>query len=144
MDKKIRSLVFILNSRGIRTTGSCEGHIDHGAPAPWVKVTPSAKTSRPILRKISRYLDEFYVDRTVPDDVHLVVQKAHSGFWIHNGGEAYDRWRAFVNECVEKIKRGEKMQSYIDSRERGRRSKRLALYQKEMKRFAQFLKAVRR
>ncbi|SRR5216684_3244144 len=140
MDKKIRTLVSILNHRGIKTTGSCEGHVDHGAPAPWVKVTSSAAGTKYVLRAMSRYLDAFYANRIVPNDVRLVVRKARSGFWIHNGGDAYDRWRAFVNESVERIRRGEKIRSYIDARERSRRSKRLPAYQEEARGFAKFLK----
>src|ERR1700681_834459 len=97
MDKKIRPVISILNSLGIPTTGSCQGHIDHGAPAPWIKVTPTrARDFTPMLRKVKAHLRDFYENRTVPDDARIVTQKANSGFWVHNGGGSYDHWRAFV------------------------------------------------
>jgi hypothetical protein len=140
VDQKIRGIVSLLNFRGIRTTGSCEGHITHGAPAPWVKVTPPKARSASVLRKTSRYLNAFYAQRTVRDDVRLVIQKANSGFWIHNGGDGYNRWRTFVNENVAKIRGGEKVKTYIDSKERARRSKKLPIYQEEIKAFAEFMR----
>jgi hypothetical protein len=143
MDQKIRGLVSILNSCGIPTTGSCEGHIDHGSPAPWVKVTPAngSKTkNRHVLRNTVRYLNAFYLHRNASRDVHLAIKKAHSGFWIHNGGAGYNRWRTFVNESAATIRGGGRVRAYIDSKERTRRSKTLSIYQKEVKAFAGFLK----
>ncbi|GEM_PF-5808853 len=137
IDEKMRGLVSILNSRGVPTTGSCEGHIDHGSPAPWVKVN---EEDEKILQKAARFLEEFYKNRDVPRDVRFVMENANSGFWIHNGGEAYDRWRIFVNECVIKIKTGEKIKDYFDTEEQARRSEKLTIYQKEIELFTGFLK----
>jgi hypothetical protein len=143
MDQEIRGLVSKLNLCGIPTTGSCEGHIDRGSPAPWVKVTPANRSNtkdRRVLRRTVRYLDAFYLHRSASRDVRLLIEKAHSGFWIHNGGAGYNRWRTFVNESVARIRNGEKVRTYIDSRERVRRSKKLSIYQKEVKAFAEFIK----
>jgi hypothetical protein len=156
MDAKIRDFILILNSHGIRTTGSCEGHINHGSPAPWVKVTPLSRTTSgetnyhhcgrrrtgddQILRKSAQYLSEFYNARRVPRDARLVIEKAQFGFWIHNGGVGYSRWRKFVNESVVQIERGEKPKTYIDKEERARRSKRLYIYHKEIEIFTEFLR----
>lgn len=144
MDQRIRSLVSALRHRGIRTTGSCEGHISHGAPAPWVKVTPPKAKRKLVLRATVQYLNAFYANRSVPKDVRFVVERAHFGFWIHNGGDGYDRWRVFVNECVGKIRRGKEIRSYIEARERNRRSERLPAYQYEARAFAKFLRRAAR
>jgi hypothetical protein len=152
IDEKIRGLVLILNARGIPTTGSCEGHIDHGSPAPWVKITPPGgeKNSRNhrkpkvveghFREKVLRYLDELYKHRHVPRDVRIVIDHARAGFWIHNGGNSYSLWRHFVNESAIKIRMGKKVRSYIGAEERARRSKKLPRYQAEMKAFTEFLR----
>jgi hypothetical protein len=72
-------------------------------------------------------------------DVRLAIEKAHSGFWIHNGGAGYKRWRTSVNESVARIRNGKQIRTYIDSKERVRRLKKLSMYQKEAKAFAEFL-----
>ena len=154
VDKKIRSLVLALNRRGIPTTGSCEGHIDHGSPAPWIKITPPddaanfeydpggyrrRKTgSDHIRQKTLRYLDEFYSGRNVPHNVRFVLEEAHSGFSIHNGGDAYCRWRTFVSKSARAIRNGERMKTYIDSKERSRRSAELSDSQDEIEAFSDF------
>jgi hypothetical protein len=38
IDTGIFETVVVLNALGIHTTGSCEGHLDHGKPYPWVNV----------------------------------------------------------------------------------------------------------
>lgn len=39
VDKKVKKLVVGLNYCGIPTVASCEGHLDHGLPYPWVDVS---------------------------------------------------------------------------------------------------------
>lgn len=156
MDEKIRDLISILNSRGIRTTGSCEGHINQGSPAPWVKFTPLRRTTsgekncprhrrgrteeNQVLHKTSQYLSEFYKTWRVPRDASLMIEKANFGFWIHNGGDSYSRWRKFVNKSVVQVRSGKNVKAYVDKEERAHRSKHLAVYQKEIEAFAKFLK----
>ncbi|GCE14804.1 hypothetical protein [Tengunoibacter tsumagoiensis] len=36
IDPGILETVIALNLLGVETTSSCEGHLDHGTPAPWV------------------------------------------------------------------------------------------------------------
>lgn len=38
IDKGIFDTVVALNALGIATSASCEGHLDHGLPYPWVDV----------------------------------------------------------------------------------------------------------
>lgn len=153
IDKKIKKPVSYLNFLGIPTTGSCEGHVDHGSPAPWIKVTVPHEplTSRQntatyrrwqnknkkLWQKASGFLNDFYKNRNVPYDARLVVETANSGFWIHNGGKDYIRWRKLVNENA---KRTQKIKQKIDKKEQAYRSKKLSIYQKEFELFAKFLK----
>ena len=141
VDEKIQDLVSTLNALGALTTSSCEGHIDHGSPAPWVKVTTHNEAQdKEIFQKTSELLDEFYKNREVPADVRLVTEGANAGFWLHNGGGVWSRWRKEVNERVEKIKRGEKTNEAIDQKELGARAEKLPVYQKEVVAFVEFLK----
>lgn len=38
VDEKVKPLVQNLNDYGIETTGSCQGHKDHGEPFPWIDI----------------------------------------------------------------------------------------------------------
>lgn len=38
LDPRIENVVLALNERGVHTTQSCEGHLGHGLPYPWVRV----------------------------------------------------------------------------------------------------------
>jgi hypothetical protein len=152
IDRQIRGLVLALNTRSIPTSGSCEGHVDHGSPAPWIKVTPADKTLQlgsdmkskgnayEVRYRILKYLKEFYRERSVPRDVRIVVERAHTGFWVHNGGHAYTSWRSYVKGNAAKIRRGQKAKTDTVETEQIRRSMKLAIYQREMKAFAAFLK----
>jgi len=156
IDDKIQDLVSALNLRGIPTTGSCEGHIDHGSPAPWIKITTPDEPinarqdteeyrrwknkDREIRLKTVRLLNEFYKNHSISEDLRFVIEDANSGFWIHNGGDAYSRWRTFVNENVARIQSGKEKQELIDKEEQVRRSKMLHSYQKEIEPLTKFLK----
>ena len=85
-------------------------------------------------------MNEFYSDWDVAPDVRIVIGDANAGFWIHNGGDAYDRWRELVAETVAKIQRGEKIRGGISAEERECRTQTLPQYQKEMETFTDFLK----
>jgi hypothetical protein len=43
IDLGIMGVVLYLNVHGIRTTFSCEGHLDHGEPFPWIWVDLNSK-----------------------------------------------------------------------------------------------------
>jgi len=38
LEKGIRHLVYVLRELGFKTYASCEGHLDHGNPFPWVSL----------------------------------------------------------------------------------------------------------
>ncbi len=157
IDEGIQDIVSALNAVNITTTGSCEGHTDRSAPAPWVKVTASDKPrdvahdskayrnwqleNKRLCEKTLKLLNEFYSNLDVTPDVRIVIDDtAHAGFWIHNGGDAYDRWRELVAETVAKRQRGEEIRGGISAEENERRLQTLPQYQKEMRAFAKFLK----
>jgi hypothetical protein len=145
IDRRIRGLVLALNKCGIPTSGSCEGHVDHGSPAPWIKVSPASDAMKygkgtQVRQRILDYLREFYSNRSVPRDVRIVIENAHVGFWVHNGGDAYASWRSAVNRNTATIRRGRNLRpQHINKIERIRRSSRLPMYRKEMEAFEAFL-----
>lgn len=136
IDNKIKSLVATLNELGIPTTGSCKGHIDHGSPAPWIKVmNPDIL----ILEKAHRLLNKFYSNRTVSPEIQFIIERGKSGFWIHNGGEDYKRWRELVNERVKKIQNGIEAPEVISTENKYYRARRLPAYQAEISPLVDFL-----
>jgi|HubBroStandDraft_6_1064221.scaffolds.fasta_scaffold23464_5 hypothetical protein len=153
IDRQIRSLVLVLNGRSIPTSGSCEGHVDRGSPAPWIKVTPLGKTAQlrsgrerrgngnEVRHRILGYLKQFYRNRSVPKDVRIVIERARIGFWMHNGGSAYASWRSYVKRNAANVRRRQKAKaSKTNEKEQICRSNKLPIYQGEMKAFAAFLK----
>lgn len=40
VDKDIKETVIVINLLGFKTSGSCEGHMDHGVAGPWVDIDP--------------------------------------------------------------------------------------------------------
>jgi 3-mercaptopyruvate sulfurtransferase SseA len=38
VDEKIKEAVIMCNAIGLTTSASCEGHIDHGIPVPWIEI----------------------------------------------------------------------------------------------------------
>lgn len=155
IDKKIKSAVYALNQIGIPTAGSCEGHTDDRSPAPWISVRnphepKDRKSSRyqkwqnkstAIRKQIDKFLNEFYKKRGAAVDVRIKIMNAHGGFWLHNGGTSFDRWRKKVKSNATKIKMGKiPAKKIVTSQEKSARMKKLAYYQKEMKTFAVFLK----
>jgi hypothetical protein len=140
IDEQIQNLVTALNALKISTTGSCAGHVDHGAPAPWVKITPTITKNLDAVTTTKRLLLEFYKNRIVPADVRISIEKANVGFWIHNGGKAYTAWRKAVNQRAAQREKSVTKKEYIALREQQKRAKTLPEYQKEISLFAKFLK----
>lgn len=141
IDPKIKTLVKVLNKIGFPTTGSCQGHVDYGHPAPWVKITPKNKVETDkLLKSISGILAEFYKINQTRKDARIVVQKGNAGFWIHNGGGDYEKsWNAMLKR-VKTRESGKIIENAaITLKERSKRKVKLPLYQKEMEKFAKFL-----
>jgi hypothetical protein len=139
IDEKIKDLVSALRRLDIPTTGSCEGHKDHGAPAPWIKITPGADNDPVQLqKKVTALLDSFYKDHVPEEDARFVVENANFGFWIHNGGKDYVQWRKEVAQASkEPAVTGTR--NPLTPEEQQRREKKLPAYQREALLFAEFL-----
>ncbi len=57
VDPKIKKLVVALINAGFETSASCEGHLDHGCPYPWVDIKcdkNEVKRLRGLLREFKR------------------------------------------------------------------------------------------
>lgn len=140
IDEKIKELVVALNRLGIPTTGSCEGHADYGSPAPWIKITPrDIDDSAQIQKTASALLDVFYGNHVPEKDARFVMENANIGFWIHNGGEDYLRWREGVRRVAEKSQAIIDAQNPLTTEEIRQRAAMLPVYQQEILFFAEFL-----
>ena len=139
LDEKIRDLVLLLNRLDIPTTGSCEGHIEYGAPAPWIKITPSNGDSGKVKEKIEELLGMFYKHHIPEKDARLVIENANVGFWIHNGGADYAQWREKIKERVALHENGEEAHEVITPGEQVLRAKTMPAYHKEILLFTEFI-----
>lgn len=64
IDKKIRHIVVALRFAGFNTAASCEGHLDHGFPYPWVDIAYDDKRlSRNEKKRLKKLLKQFYKNR---------------------------------------------------------------------------------
>jgi len=146
VDEKIKESVAAFLIHGFTTSGSCEGHIaregeqQHGLPYPWVEVySPEPEGWKDAegeekerleqewkvknfeqQKKMMSFLEEFYQGRETPFDARLVFVSvgAFGGFRVQSLGA----------EMMVILSPEEKQQK-------------LALYQKEMKDFTEFLKS---
>lgn len=55
VDPKIKKLVVALINVGFETSASCEGHLDHGCPYPWVDINCDKNEAK----RLKRLLKEF-------------------------------------------------------------------------------------
>lgn len=112
LDTGIEGIVLALNAGGVRTTQSCEGHLGHGLPYPWVRVVEADCVA------LERFLEAFYQKEPAPYDRMLQIEHLLTDEYMlrpHGG-------------VLQKI------------REHGERARKLAEYQYEMQDFAAFLK----
>lgn len=127
IDHGIFDTVVALNILGIPTHQSCEGHLTHGAPYPWVDIAvidSRERTGQPIKEKeLARlqlryrmfgYLSAFYQERRVSFD--RIITLEYPIRIRSQGGE------------------------FIDLLESGERERKLRVYQEEMQAFTSFLK----
>lgn len=108
IDEKIKETVAAFLAHGFTTSASCEGHIDHGLPYPWVEVYAlepvgwreaeddrkkqleqewRRKNLEQQLRMIA-FLEEFYRERETPFDARLIPNRigAFGGFRVQSLG----------------------------------------------------------
>lgn len=142
LDEGILTVVVGLWAHGISTTASCQGHLDHGEPYPWIRIDvfPPSKwqkgadwwrderkkklmlnRNKPIVAKLYTLLRSFYSSRSVPYADQLAVID--------------------VNDVIGS--------SYLEPLEgpllnflpRAKKKQRLRSYQNEMRTFGDFLRA---
>lgn len=90
LDEKIKELVIGLRCHGIRTIASCQGHLDHGLPYPWVDVEKHylgillkwvARENRPNLPNGKKNLNTWVIKpvagsyRLIPEDKNLPLEE---------------------------------------------------------------------
>ena len=68
IDPGIMGMVLALNASGIRTTQSCEGHIDWGLSYPWVRVAEQSCST------LERFLEAFYDQHQILYDRMLMIE----------------------------------------------------------------------
>lgn len=132
-----------LNRLEITTSGSCQGHIDHGAPAPWIKINSKNILSVIQVLKLKKHLSsllkDFYKDRKVSIDIKLRIKSGQAGFWLYSGAD-FSEWRKIVDKRAKMIAAGKKIKrAVISQAEKNRRKKILPARQAEMGAFADFL-----
>lgn len=148
IDLKIKNLVSILNRFGIPTTGSCEGHIDHGSPVPWVKINSDKGLSflrvKELRNKITSLLKVFYENRKVQSTAKLRIKSGKAGFWLYSGQD-FLAWRKIVDNRAKMIATGHKIEKEIvGHKEQVRRKSNLPVFQEEIRLFGEFLKKLRK
>lgn len=69
LDEGISETVVALNVLGIHTTGSCEGHLDHGVAAPWIDIAaPDTKEAERSWHHLYQEIDEQRKAGTLPPE----------------------------------------------------------------------------
>ena len=110
VDEGIKEAVVIFNAVGLYTSGSCEGHLNHGLPAPWIDVKAPNEPK-------GRYVGENEIYRKVARKYNLKVEEVRRGYNIEAWWEAikeaeksgetkeYKRWRKENKKLLKKAKK---------------------------------------
>ncbi len=163
VDQKIKFPVAALIANGFKTTMSCEGHLDHGAPWPWIDIESPLAAD---IQKNRRY--RLLDDTACLKDGWKSMSEKDKGEWNKfrdaikdaNNQEA-DRLRRILKEFYVEADTGKKLDvsvvawpvwrlepaefssnesSIVDKWTPKKKKEALQPYQKEFKRFAEFLK----
>ena len=101
IDKGIFDTVVSLNILGFVTRQSCEGHLDHGLPYPWVDVANKRDD-------LFLHLSKFYDGRVVGFDSVIIIDargriKSHGGDYLYllPEDERQDRLNEYQGEMRE-------------------------------------------
>ncbi len=143
IDKNIEPVVRALNALDIPTSGSCEGHSDHGYPSPWISIrskNDSHKDYEALRTRVSAFLDEFYAHRDVPPDIKISILDGHRGFSLHAASKKFIAYRTMFNERA--VARGAGYaisDNVIDENEQASRRNSIPLMQSEFRAFGAFL-----
>jgi hypothetical protein len=110
IDEGIKEAVIMFNAVGLNTTASCEGHLDHGIPAPWVHVAALNEPKE-------QFIGEKEIFRKVARKYNLKVEEVRRGYNIEALEEAgreivkneetkeYKRWRKENKKLLKKAKK---------------------------------------
>jgi hypothetical protein len=110
VDEGIKEAVIMFNAVGLYTSGSCEGHWDHGLPAPWIDVEAPDEPKE-------RYVGEKEIFRKVARKYNLKIEELRRGYnmdawWeaikeAEKSGETkeYKRWREENKKLLKKAKK---------------------------------------
>ena len=112
LDPRIEAIVLALNDCGVRTTQSCEGHLERALPYPWVRIEEADRAS------LQRFLEAFYQQHYADYDHMLMIEHLlDDEYMLRSHG-------AISQENRSNIERTSKLEKYQD----------------EMQAFAGFLK----
>jgi hypothetical protein len=110
VDEGIKEAVIIFNAVGLYTSASCEGHLDHGLPAPWIDVEAPNEPKE-------RYVGENEIYRKVARKYNLKIEELRRGYnmdawWeaikeAEKSGETkeYKIWRKENQKLLKKAKK---------------------------------------
>jgi len=98
IDPGIKESVIALNVFGIKTDGSCEGHLDRGLPYPWVDI--EFVTKEDLIAKFPNY----------KNDLEIIKEKQYGSIEMmqRNNPTLYERMRLIENYLEETKKKSEK------------------------------------
>jgi hypothetical protein len=110
IDKGIKEAVIMCNAVGLYTSSSCEGHLDHAFPAPWIDIEAPNEPKE-------RYIKEKEIFRQVAKKYNLKVKEVRRGYdmdaWLEaikkaeKSGEIkeYKKWRKENKKLLKKAKK---------------------------------------
>jgi len=75
IDLGIMAPVLYLNVHGIMTTFSCEGHLDHGEPFPWIWI--DIVSEKPLIRMVKAFGGSLKVRRIFNEALELTCSKGN-------------------------------------------------------------------
>lgn len=98
-DDNIKEALTALNVIGLPTSSSCEGHIDHGVPAPWIHIeAPNEPTER--------FIGEMEMYKKIADKYNVPIANVKRGIQTkempHGAwAEAWEAWKKLKEETPE-------------------------------------------
>jgi hypothetical protein len=110
MDEGIKEAVIMFNAVGLYTSASCEGHLDHGIPAPWIHIGAPNEPKE-------QFIGENEIYRKVAGKYNLKIGEVRRGYNIEAWDEAgrelvkneetkeYKRWRKENKKLLKKAKK---------------------------------------
>ena len=77
IDEHIKAIVIALRYYGFHTSASCQGHMDHGLPYPWVEIS----ANRSGMKHLRKLLKVFYEQH---QSVHPLLIQNNGGFRLQS------------------------------------------------------------